>query len=198
MKLYSLVLDNFLARPREARDQLLKLPFKEVVSEFDGVAYPDICRDLPQILCEEFQAKIAILIGSIDPVIIFARLSTLGNNAPHQAHTDARMGQFTAIIYMNLPHQCLGGTSILEHKEGMVTQPTTDQGIQLLDRDCNISQKWNIVGGSQMKFNRMFLVASELFHRSEPIGGFGKDLNDGRLVLTMFFNMRSKNGAKNN
>lgn len=189
MKFHSLVIDNFFKDGQAVRNALMNCEFKDVVSPFDQVTYPGIAVDLPEMITGGLKGGIEGYLGPITPTATFARVSPSGNFAPHQAHSDWVMGQYTALVYMNLPHQCVGGTSILRHKNGMEVQPRDVDGNEILIRDSNKPELWDVVGLCEMKFNRLFLVDSTLIHRSEPVGGFGKTLLDGRLVLVMFFNL---------
>ena len=190
MNIQSLIVDNFFELPMSVREKIVALPFCDVKNPFDGVTYPNISAELPSDLQTEIVKKLARIAGvKIMPKAIFARLSLLGQEAPHQAHTDTVMAQYTALIYMTLPEECQGGTSIVEHVTGMRVTPRTPEESEIWRSDTNLPDKWRIVGGAEMRFNRLFLVNSDLYHRAEPIGGFGKTVHDGRLVIGCFFNL---------
>lgn len=192
MKLHSLIVDNFFREPQAIREVLLRLPYADVTSPFDGVVYPDIAKDLPSVICDEFVNGLKKFMPVVKPNAIFTRLSVQGNQAPHQAHTDAVTGDYTAIVYMNLPRHCRGGTAVVVHTSGMWLNPTNNEELELWRRDTNVPEKWVNTIECPMAFNRMFLVRSDLFHRAEPFNGFGRDIHDGRLVLIMFFNVSDK------
>lgn len=149
----------------------------------DGVEYPDISTDIP----ETYQMVIVDLLEeltglSITGYTMFFRLMTKNTpTPPHQAHHDAIMGQYTAIMYIN-PGE--GGTSILEHKDGAVSD-------EVVMRDTNNYSAWKIKHMIRIKPNRMVVYNSDLIHRAEPVDGFGSSPDDGRLVLTVFFNANS-------
>lgn len=189
MKLHSLIIDDFFEDGREVRDEALKLSYEGVTSPFDGVFYPNISLKVPGPILDEMLNKLSTIIEPVKRSTNFIRLSTEGTMAPHQAHTDKIMGKYTALIYLNEIFPKDSGTTILEHSSGlMASHPKTKTEEEIWARDTNDSQMWKIVGNCPMKFNRLFVIDSELFHRSEPVGGFGSTIEDGRLVLISFFN----------
>lgn len=196
MKLFSLIVDDFFPDPRNVREALLKLPYAGFTNPQDAVYYPDVAK-VPAWIAEEIKIGIAHAMNPICPpfsevwpeikIPPFARLSLSGNQAPHQAHTDVVMGELTAIIYMSLPGHYPGGTQIVEHVDGMKVHPQTQDEVKLWAKDTNNFDMWNEVGGAAMKFNRLFVLPSNLFHRAMPIGGFGNCVENGRLVIGTFF-----------
>lgn len=181
--------DQFFSDGETARASLLDESYQGIVSPFDGVFYPDIAKIDPVLEAELWFGVQEIVGERIRASAIFARLSVDGVKAPHQVHTDAIMGDYTAIVYMNAPEHCQGGTSVLRHREtSLATHPTTPEEIAYCTRDSNDPTKWVTTYFAEMVFNRIFVCDSKLFHRSEPIGGFGKTVADGRLVVVGFFN----------
>lgn len=185
----SIVLDNFFDDFPRIRRWADEAEYRDVVNPGDGVLYPGICELVPEHVADEMVGKVESVMGfRIFPEAIFARLSTLGSRAPHQAHTDATMGQYSLMIYLNRPEHCAGGTSLLRNREtGEESNPVDEYGLTVWKRDCNIPMAWDKTLMCGMKPNRAFIFPAGLYHRAEPIGGFGKDARDGRLVLTMFF-----------
>jgi hypothetical protein len=186
MILHSMIVDSFLGDFNAARAHLDGAIFGDARNPQDGVVYPGICLDIPQR--EEVIARLSATLGhAIKLHWLFARISRAGEHAPHQAHTDVVMGQYTLILYMNRPEHCVGGTTILIHKSGMHRHPQTEEERAMWQQDCNDAEKWWVVGGAPMMANRGFIVRSDVFHRSEPIGGFGQTPRDARMVIVGFF-----------
>lgn len=189
MRIHTAIIDDFFKRPYGHRSSAIKQGFQGVVSPKDGVLYPGIqdATDLNQ----EVKQKLAGLFPTLKPNHTFFRLSTWGEHAPHQAHTDKIMGEYTLIVYLSEPHpKVFCGTTLLEHTSGqMPVHPDTPHGEQVWTRDTNNAQAWNVVGQCEQKFNRAFIMRSDLFHRAEPIGGYGHDAESGRLVLVCFFDV---------
>lgn len=189
MHIHHLVVDNFLERPLLVRQWALGREFKDEVSPADGVTYKGICYPLPELFRGEVHLKLSFLMGvTVVPHLDFLRLSVDGYNPPHRIHTDCIQAQYTAIIYLNLPGQCQGGTGMYEHMEGMERNPQNTEEHAIWFRDTNDFTKWRTVGGTDMKWNRALVMASDLFHASLPKEGFGGNVEDGRLVWVSFFN----------
>lgn len=194
MNIHSLIIDDFFSKPEEVRNVALRgNRFGETVNPNDGVTYPDVAPcDQLEILTEASMNLVKLFEQAFIPKTAFFRLSTFGVKAPHGAHTDVAMGQYTLIVYLSDPHPKLFcGTSILEHvSEQMPAHPRTEYEMELWSQDTNIYEKWKIVGFCPMKFNRAFLVKSDLFHRAEPINGIGRHPYDGRLIFGCFFDLK--------
>lgn len=190
MNLSSLILDHFFDEPHKVREEIVGLPFDGYINPVDKVLYPDIAQ-VSEDVADEVELKLQQIIrpnGIINLTHpVFARLSLFGGTAPHQAHTDLIMGDWTAIIYLNLPKQCKGGTQILEHVSGMSEHPFGHLEQKVWEQDTNNYYAWKVVGGAKMAFNRCFIVQSKLFHRAMPVGGFGHSADTGRLIIGAFF-----------
>lgn len=192
MKINSLIVDEFFEPivASQLRLETVTKEFKDHMNPVDGVTYPGILRadEVVRSLVE------TSLLSHFDYAKIklkdvFFRLSIWGTSAPQQAHTDVTMGKYTLLVYMNDVYpKVYCGTTILEHASGMMpTNPQNSYQELVANNDKNNAQAWTIVGMCQAKFNRAFIIRSDLFHRSEPVGGFGVDNIDGRLVLCAFF-----------
>ena len=186
MRFHTAIIDNFLDHPRGLLNSLNEDDFRDIKISQDGVSYPGINPDLPPRLLPEITEKLKTLGLRPKPELTFFRLSTKGMNAPHQAHTDAVMAEFTLIVYLNEHYPAGSGTSILMHETGMSRTPKDEVELNTWKTDCNSPQFWRKLQMCDMKFNRALICDSDLFHRSEPIGSFGSDLADGRLVLISF------------
>lgn len=192
MGIHSIVEDHFFDDPEAIRHHAVTREFKDIRNPEDGVIYPDVSIDvLPSIFLEAVEKIQKLMWSVIIPKKCFLRLSMLGTKAPHQAHTDALLSDYTALIYLSkkIDIPADAGTSIVEHVSGMAVQPEVPEEIALWVRDTNDKDMWKVVGFCPMKFNRLFIVKSELFHRAEPVTGFGETPEDGRLVLTIFFDL---------
>lgn len=194
MKLYSHISDNFFSDPLKVRKEVLGKSHAGRVNPFDKVFYPDINIDFGTDVIQEIIGNISLIVQApIKDPVIFTRLSVKGVKAPHSAHTDTIMAQYTLLVYLNPTEQCQGGTELVEHISGKLSvNPTTQDLVDLWKADTNIQDKWKVVSNCPMAFNRAFLIDSNLFHRAQPFEGFGTDLQDGRLVLTCFFNIQEE------
>lgn len=190
MQIRYTIVDDFLddfAAVRKAAD---KITFKDETNPVDGVVYPHIFRDIPPGLAREIETKLMLLVSR--PIVIktmFVRLSPLGVNPPHFAHTDAVMGDYSAMLYLNRQEHCQGGTAVLRHESGMDLHPSNAAEVATWTRDTNDESKWMITDYCPMAPNRIFLFRSDLFHAALSRQGFGSNARDGRMVLTVFFNV---------
>ena len=184
-----MIFDDFLHPETFAalRDYADSAEFVDEVNEADGVSYPLICKTIPTAIAAEILANLHAY-GKRKPenVTMFMRLSPEGVPVPHQAHHDGVMGDYSLMLYLNRSEHCQGGTELLTHKEtGLVAGDGNNAAI--IERDQNNAEAWESSGLCDMVPNRAFLFESHLVHRAAPVGGFGSDQRDARLVLTVFF-----------
>jgi hypothetical protein len=179
------IVDNFLdeAMYNRLRAHADTLSFAGVQNPVDGVVYPGISTDIPDDVKR-------FILRTLQPrdYTLFMRLSLAGVPVPHQAHTDSLMGTKSLMLYLNRPEHCKGGTSFVKHiRTGMISDPRDKFEEALWKLDTNKRKAWEIYEQVDMKSNRAAIFPSKLMHRAEPSGGFGKDAQTGRLVLTMFY-----------
>lgn len=174
------IIDDFL--PADVFAMLRKhcdeISYAGVVNPVDKIVYPDISIDIPY--------KVKQFLGA--PKTMFMRLSLAGVKAPHQAHTDTLMGTQSLMLYLTRLIHCRGGTSLVRHNEtGMTSDPLTFEEEAIWRRDTNNPRAWHVYDMAIMVPNRAVLFDAKLMHRAEPVGGFGTDAKNGRLVLTAFY-----------
>ena len=105
-------------------------------------------------------------------------------------HTDDSMGSLSFMLYLNRNEHCIGGTSFVAHKKtGLNSAPTNQKQVEVWRQDTNNFDAWAITGMCPMVENRAAIFEASKMHRALPVGGFGKGAEDGRLVLTMFFDL---------
>jgi hypothetical protein len=184
-----MIQDNFLHNFRGTREWAINQDYTGSVNPADGVLYPGILADVPDLLYDEVVNGIQRMLGRpILPQTMFLRLSTLGMEAPHQAHNDEVMGDFSFMLYLNTEEQCTGGTELVVHKDtGMYCTPHTDDEMLAWAKDTNVRDAWRVKQLIEMKPNRAAAFNAHLMHRAAPIGGFGSSPENGRLALTCFF-----------
>lgn len=177
MSLHSLIVDDWLYDFDGWRAWADGLTYASETNPVDNVAYPGIFREVPRW---GTQQRLAAFFGPVVIHALFLRLSLKGVPVPHQAHHDGAMGEYSLMLYLNRPEHCAGGTSLIRHVDGEPDEWTWQ-------RDTNTPEKWQVMSLCEMRANRAFIFRSNLWHRAEPIGGFGSDARDGRLVMTAFF-----------
>lgn len=186
-----LIIDNFLNDFESFRDHCDGVDYKGVENPVDGVFYPGVSADIPDHIAAEVVLKLNECFGvEIKPGEMFLRLSTASVDAPHQAHTDATMGQYGMMLYLNRLEDCIGGTSFVIHKEtGLCENPVNKKQEDIWRQDTNNRDSWSILDMCSMIPNRVCIFDANKMHRAEPIGGFGVNAFDGRLVLVFFFSL---------
>lgn len=184
-----LIQDGFLSDYGRARRWADGASFSDTTNPVDGVVYPGICADIPEWLRGDIEAGVERMTGAPAKIHhLFARLSTKGMKAPHQAHTDSTMGGYSLMVYLNRPEDCRGGTALVRHKvTGMDSNPEDYLEELVWKRDTNKGDAWEETERCEMKSNRGCVFPAEKMHRAEPVGGYGTEQKHGRLVLTAFF-----------
>jgi hypothetical protein len=183
-----IIINNLLSDFDLFRYHAITREYKGEVNPADGVLYPDISADIPEPVKAEIKDQLEHLLQSeIKINLMFMRLMTCHTSTPpHQAHNDSIMGQFTGILYIN-PGP--GGTAIVDHKDvALMYGPSTEDEIRIWERDTNNYEQWKIIDMCHVEPNRMVVFPSHVMHRAEPVTGFGDCPENGRLVLTVFFN----------
>ncbi len=183
--------DNFLSDFNGFRLYCDDLDYTGMKNDVDGVFYPCVTDDIPEDIKVEVKEKLeGLLGGEVNINSLFVRQSPLGVDCPHQVHTDSSMGSLAFMLYMNRMEDCLGGTSFVIHKEvGMYSDPINEKQLSVWRRDHNNRDDWQIMDMISMIPNRGLLFKAPMMHRAEPIGGFGHNNKDSRLVLTAFLDM---------
>lgn len=154
----------------------------------DGVTYTGMSFDVPGWLGVLLYTKLYELIGPVTPYVTLFRLSVLGVTPPHWAHTDAKLCDAMAILYLSKDPPPGSGTAIVEHiASGLNRHPETEEEFATWRRDHSRYDAWRITDAVPMRYNRLALIPSELLHAALPPGGFGTGPEDGRLVLITFF-----------
>jgi len=179
-----ILLDDFLPSYDELKAFSLTCDYVDEVNPIDGVTYPHICRDIPEHLQEEILQTIEHTMGQEpeDP-LLFLRASPEGCKAPHMAHTDYSMGDWSFMLYLT----DVGKTSFLRHVDsGIMYQPMVQTYVETVVRHQNDPSKWEVYQVAEMKENRACIFDSGLLHCAEPIGGHGHG-GSQRTVATCFF-----------
>jgi hypothetical protein len=185
MKPYLFIADQALEDPWALRDHAVTREYGGEVGP-DGVLYPNISTDVPAGVLGEVATLLSFAVGGpVDVKLAFLRLSLADTLAPHWAHTDAIISDYLALLYLTLPG-ARGGTAIVEHRNGMRKHPRTATEIETWRRDTNRPEQWAVVALAPMRFNRLVVLPTDVFHAATP-QGFGTSARDGRLVLITFF-----------
>lgn len=189
MNISSLIYDGFLDSFYMLRQYANKAEFKDITNPEDGVVYPGICTDIPINVELEINHKLSKVLGrKVHTNYTFMRLSLKDAKCPHQAHNDSSMGKYSLMLYLNDLEDCVGGTSLIRHIiTGLDKQPVDEEQYNSWEKDMNTPSMWKPYIMCEMLPNRAFIFDAALMHRAEPVGGFGDNKENGRLVLTTFF-----------
>lgn len=180
--------DGFFEDFEKLAEHARSVQYGDVENPADGVTYPDISIEVPEPVAREVAGKVSQLVGRKLRVntIFFRRTCAETETAPHQAHTDSAMAEYTFIGYMQDGPEGTG-TSLVRHKRhGFNSDPWTEGEFQAWKRDTNNYDAWEIEDLTQMKANRAAIYQSKMMHRAEPVGGFGDCNDNGRIVLVCF------------
>lgn len=184
-----MIRDNFLDNYDWFRDYCDDLEYDTVNNKEDLVDYQGISLEVPQFMKIDILYKLQQLTGPITKHNMFLRLSLKGVEAPHGAHNDSTMGDYTMILYLNRQIDCQGGTSLIHHKQHcMADSVETEEELQIWQRDTNKYCAWKIDEMYAMKPNRAVIFPSGRMHRAE-YNNFGDNPSNGRLILGCFFNV---------
>lgn len=167
------------------RADVLAGKFADITSPLDGVVYPAIQKELPPEALVEFADGIAFLMGRRPTVkAAFARATYAGLVATNKIHSDLIMGTYAAHVYLSHEWPDGAGTSFWSNKHvGMRHRPEIDPEIIRPNEPAD----WERYLSVQAKYNRILIHRGDAWHLAEPVGGWGKTPEDGRLVLTCFF-----------
>ena len=181
-----MICDNFLESFGSLYEASISGPFADEVNPVDGVIYPQICKEIPQEVEQEIIDNIEKVLGYPPEIsLMFMRRSPEGVKCPHQVHSDATMGGYTMILYINEGDNAC--TSLVRHKEsGIGYNPSNQEFVDIIVKDQNNPDAWHITDMVDMVSNRAFIFKSDMLHRAEPVGGFGQG-TEARCVLTCFF-----------
>ena len=183
-----IVVHDFLPAYKEFNEYVRELEYSGEVNPYDGVEYPGINTQIPDFVQDKIAEKVGIVVGEeVKASVIFLRLNTkdIKKTAPHQAHEDTVMGQYTFILYLG---EGVGGTSFVRHREsGISTTPVDQYEADIWKRDTNVPEAWVVDKMVDHAPNKAVIFPSYMMHRAEPIEGFGTSPEDGRLVMVGFF-----------
>lgn len=196
MKHTLLQIDNFAPDIAEVRKAVIEGEFSTETGP-DGFQYTGISKlQVPHWF--------DLIAGAIEHPII-PRLSVfrlnLAGELPHSwVHSDDICARFASVLYLNLPHQCQGGTAFWQHtglrldhmpslEEMRATETNVDWFLAMMNREWKDLTFWEQTGMVGMKFNRFITYPTSMFHSRYPHEGFGATPADGRLVWACFYDV---------
>ena len=200
MKRSIVIIDDFYSNPDKIRQVALKADYPQ---PYDNYTYPG--RNSEQnyypleLHCQFERLLNRKLIPS--PNNGYFRISLKDDSYKQDIHVDPNY-EFGAVCYLNTPEQCIdeGGTSFWIHnKTKMEKCPTSTEMAKHFGYPSEHEAWWTTVYGegldrlkwtryllSPMKYNRVVLFRSDLWHSHNY--NFGDYFENGRLVQLFFFN----------
>lgn len=186
------IVDDFLDDPLKVRESVIGQGFEDL--EHEGVIYKNVN---PHYKPPEIHEKLEQLYGR--PVQInlqVFRCDAFGSKLHNLVHSDNTCSSLAAVLYLNLPKDCEGGTAFWEHiPSGLDQQPTQEQldemgrTIEDFCEDRNKELKWKLLQVAPMRFNRLITYPTVKFHSRWPWHAFGQSYQDARLIHAIFFDV---------
>lgn len=167
------VFDGVLLDPAAYRAQALRQSFADLP---DGDA---VFRGIAPAADDSLESIVADLLGDhVDPTHTFFRQSPDGQREPNYIHSDASMGAWTGILYLNPDPPAGDGTTFWRHVGTGEVEGTQDG----ISRDISDWRAWLHVDA---RFGRLLVFRSALFHSRGLLDNYGS--GDGaRLIQVMF------------
>lgn len=190
------VFDDFLPNLMDIRREVIAAGFTTETHK-DGLEYKGIGkREYPEI----YAAMSEALGYGIVPSLSCFRINYAGEDPHSWVHSDECCAKYAAVMYMNLPEQCVGGTAFWKHiPTGLDYMPTVEERVasgvdpvefgEAINRDTHDKSKWEPVSMAGMKFNRMIMYPTNMFHSRMPFDAFGDCPENGRIVFVSFFDV---------
>ncbi|GMM94138.1 DUF6445 family protein [Qipengyuania sp. MTN3-11] len=199
MALSFLVFDDFLEQPDQFRKQALSLDYPDLPGPFPGrnsvqrLEIPGLARYVSQLVGEPLKP--------IEPRESHGKCRVTLASDPRRGAIHVDKSQWSGILYLTKPENCRGGTEFFRHKKtGLERSPISDaeaaaMGLpgrdavldQTIGQDGNRRGPWEKTMDIPMRYNRLVMLRPWFFHTAGP--GFGKSIEDGRLIYVMFFTL---------
>ncbi len=184
------IVDEFLDYPYVVRNNAIREGFTD--QEFQGSTYHTVNMNIPP----EIKQGIENVYGQQIEILVAAFRQGKKNSPIHNlVHADNSCAQMAAVLYLNKPEDCSGGTAFWRHKKtGWRHMPTVDElskkgyTEQLFGETWHQSDEWEIDSLCGMVFNRIVFYPTTIFHSRYPWTGFGDSDSNARLICAIFFN----------
>ena len=146
--------------------------------QLGGSAWRSSCpREVEREACSKLESILGIRINSN---IFQFRYTLAASRKRAVCHVDR--AQYTAVMYLTLPENCCGGTSLFRYKPDGRREAGVEEHLDYADPEL-----WEEIDRAEMKFNRMVVYPGRLFHSPTP-PFFGDTIENARLTQTMFIN----------
>ena len=174
-----IIVDNFYSDPDSIRQKALKRKYHEPPNNSARLAKTSECNESEiQAMCQLLQPHVKKT--NIMGVGIVYRYSLADTVKKAYCHVDGCA--YAGIVYLSLPEDCAGGTTIFRHKPtgDEIFDPQHEHMYDFLDES-----QWEIIKEIDMVYNRLVMYPGQLFHSITPVF-FGDDINNARLTQNVF------------
>ena len=187
-----IICDNFYNNPDEVRAFAINQPFN-VKGNYPGkrtksFLTSNVSDYIGQIIGEEMDVE-----GLSEDTYCGAYQYTTASDRTW-IHCDG-WNDWAGVVYLTPDAPASGGTGIYRHKPtGEYSMPRLADGssnetlLDLINNDGQDYTKWELIDQVGNKYNRAVFYRGDLFHASMDY--FGKNMRDGRLFQTFFFNTK--------
>lgn len=181
------VVDGFAPDASEIRQKVITGPLKDFIGPH-GEKYTNTS----DLQVPHWTPRLEAVVGyPITLLLSGFRLDLKGEFPFNFAHADVACGDTAALLYLNTPEQCRGGTAFFRHlptdavrlRDGM-----TEEEQAVMVSDWSDQKKWMPQSMVGMEFNRLLIYPTKMFHSRFPHEAFGTSPEDGRLIWVAFFN----------
>jgi len=118
----------------------------------------------------------------LTPTLSFFRQGEQDQTEPHYIHTDASMGDWTAILYLNSEPPPEDGTAFWKHRE---TGQVRSREVSAQEAATWFDDAWELWRVVEAKFNRLVLFPAPLYHSRTMRQNYGHGDN-ARLIQVCF------------
>ncbi len=176
------VKDNFYDDPDAVREIALNKSYNVPPDGTPRLAVTAVCDEAEtRAMCELLKPYVPHIEGNrvVGAHVLF-RYTLADTVKKVFCHVDGCAN--AGILYLTLPENCAGGTTIYRHK------PTGDEIYNRANRhlyDFREADQWEVLTEVEMRYNRLVMYPGQLFHAITPVF-FGDRIENARLTQNVF------------
>lgn len=189
MQVSSVVIDGFYNDVDEVRAMALNMEYS-TSGNYPGIrtkpVYNQGVKDLIEAIIQPYAGKITR--WDTEYTGSFQYTTQRDRSWVHADQTT----KWAGVCYLTPNAPLTGGTGLFRHKgTGLTMAPKNPDGSYNMDimseiyKDSQDMTKWEMTDFVGNVYNRLVLYRGDIFHTS--LDYFGRDINDGRLFQTFFF-----------
>ena len=175
-----IVIENFYEDPDKVRNHALSLEYP-VQGNYPGKRTKPILYDK---IKEKFESIIGRPIKYWPEDLYNGSFQIVTEDGKSWIHRDAT--EWSAVVFLTPNPPKDGGTKMYIHKPTQKSYADTKEIEEQMNKSTYKEEDWELLDRIGNQYNRCILFRGKRSHISDRY--FGKDLNDGRLFQTFFFN----------